>query len=145
MNGSSLAIIIAAAGGLAVAVQAQLMGLMDRGIGSVGSVFITYCGGGLLIVAVMLLLRGGNLAALRSVPWYAFTSGVFGLIIVGAIGFSVPRLGLVTAMTILIAAQLATGALLDHFGLLGAAPRPLDLTRLLGLAAVVGGIFLTMR
>lgn len=145
MNGSTLAIIIAAVGGLAVAVQAQLMGLMDRGIGSVESVFITYCGGGLLIVAVMLLLRGGNLAAFRGVPWFALTSGVFGLIIVGAIGFSVPRLGLVAGMTILVSAQLATGAVLDHFGLLGAAPRPLDLTRLLGLGVLVGGIWLTMR
>ncbi|MCG6908602.1 MAG: DMT family transporter [Deltaproteobacteria bacterium] len=145
MNSSTGAIFIAAAGGLAVAVQAQLMGLMDRGIGSVESVFITYCGGGVLIAGLMFLMRGGNLVAFRNVPWYVFTSGIFGLIIVGAIGFSVPRLGLVVSMTTLVTVQLLTGAVLDHFGLLGAAPRPLDLSRMMGMGVLVAGIWLTVR
>ena len=46
MSNSTMAMFIVAAGGMAVAIQAQLMGLMDRNIGSVESVFITYCGGG---------------------------------------------------------------------------------------------------
>jgi len=73
------------------------------------------------------------------------TSGIFGLIIVGSIGFSVPRLGLVAVMTILVAAQLITGAVLDHFGFLGADPRPLDLTKMLGMGVLVVGIWLTIR
>jgi transporter family-2 protein len=48
-------------------------------------------------------------------------------------------------MTILVAVQLITGAVLDHFGLLGADPRPLDLTRLTGMGVLVAGIWLTIR
>jgi transporter family-2 protein len=145
MTSSTAAMFIAAAGGMAVAIQAQFMGLMDRSIGNVEAVFITYCGGGVLIAGLMLMMRGGNLGEWRSIPWYALTSGIFGLVIVGSIGFSVPRLGLVTSMTILVAVQLLTGAVLDHFGLLGAAPRPLDLSRILGMGVLVGGMWLTVR
>ena len=145
MTSSTAAIFIAAAGGMAVAIQAQFMGLMDRSIGNVEAVFITYCGGGLLIAGLMLLMRGGNLGEWRSIPWYSLTSGIFGLIIVGSIGFSVPRLGLVAGMTILVAVQLITGAVLDHFGLLGADPRPLDLSRMVGMGVLVAGIWLTIR
>jgi hypothetical protein len=63
MTSSTAAIFIAAAGGMAVAIQAQFMGLMDRSIGNVEAVFITYCGGGVLIAGLMLLMRGGNLGA----------------------------------------------------------------------------------
>ena len=145
MTSSTAAMFIAAAGGMAVAIQAQLMGLMDRSVGNVEAVFITYCGGGVLIAAIMLLMRGGNLGEWRSIPWYALTSGIFGLIIVGSIGFSVPRLGLVASMTMLVAIQLLTGAVLDHFGLLGADPRPLDMARLMGMGVLVTGIWLTVR
>lgn len=145
MTSSTMAMLIAAIGGMAVAVQAQFMGLMDRSVGNIEGVFITYCGGGILIAGLMLLMRGGNLGEWRSVPWYAFTSGILGLIIVGSIGFSVPRLGLVASLTILVAIQLLVGAVLDHFGLLGAVPRPLDLPRILGMAVLVVGIWLTIR
>ena len=145
MTGSTAAIFIAAVGGMAVAIQAQFMGVMDRGIGNAEAVFITYCGGGVLIAGLMLMMRGGNLGEWRSVPWYVLTSGIFGLVIVGSIGFSVPRLGLVASMTILVGVQLLTGAVLDHFGLLGAAPRPLDLSRIVGMGVLVGGMWLTVR
>ena len=145
MSSSALSIIIAAVGGMAVALQAQLMGLMDRNIGTIESVFITYCGGGVLIAVLMLMMRGGNLGAWRSVPWYALTSGVFGLIIVGSIGYSAPRLGLVVSFTIILALQFLVGAILDHFGLLGAQVRPLDLSRLLGIGVLMAGVWLMIR
>lgn len=62
------------------------MGLMDKQIGTLESVFITYGGGGLLIGLIMLLSRGGNLSGWQGVPWYALSSGALGLVIVGTIG-----------------------------------------------------------
>jgi len=66
-------------------------------------------------------------------------------VIVGTIGYTVPRLGLTKAFTLIIAAQLIMAALLDHFGLLGAATRPLDINRLLGIGVLVLGVWLTTR
>ena len=138
-------IIIATIGGVAITLQAQFMGLMDKGMGSLESVFITYGSGGVLIGIAMLLNRGGNFSGWRSLPWYAFTAGFLGLIIVGTIGYSTPRLGLVTTLTILVAAQFIVGALLDHFGILGATLRPLDLPRILGVGIMLLGVWLTVR
>jgi transporter family-2 protein len=122
-----------------------MMGLLDKSIGTVEGVFVTYAGGGLLIALTLLLMRGGNLVAWQSVPWYAYSSGALGLIIVAAIGYSTPRLGLVATFTIIVSAQFIVAALIDHFGVLGAAARPLDFSRMLGIALLLAGIWLTMR
>ena len=107
-------------GGIFVTLQAQLMGVLDKEIGTIESVFITYGGGGLLVGLTMLLLRGGNLTAVSTVPWYTLMTGAAGLIIVGSIGFTTPRLGLVPAMVTLVAAQFISAAIIDHYGWLGA-------------------------
>ncbi len=138
-------ILVAILGGIAVTLQAQFMGVMDKSMGTVESVFITYGSGGLVIGLTMLALRGGNLAAWKGVPWYVLTAGILGLIIVGTIGFSVPRLGIVPAFTVLVATQFIVGALIDHFGLLGADLRPLDLPRAIGVLIVLVGIWLILR
>ncbi len=138
-------VIIAIVGGIAVTLQAQFMGLMDNGIGTVESMFITYGSGAVLISLAILFLRGANLGAWRNVPAYALTAGVLGLIIIGAIGYTVPRLGLVPALTIIVAAQFIAAGILNHFGVLGATLRPLDPTRLLGMAVILVGIWLIIR
>ncbi|MGM0393727.1 MAG: DMT family transporter [Thermodesulfobacteriota bacterium] len=138
-------VIIAAIGGIAVALQGQLMGSIDKQAGTLESVFVTYGGGGFLIGIIMILLRGGNLSGLSQVPWYTLLSGPMGLILIAAIGYSVPRLGLVPAFTILVAAQFATAALIDQFGLFGADIRPITLSRITGMLVMFLGIWLVMR
>ncbi len=93
----------------------------------------------------MLASRGGNLRAFQAVPWYALSSGLVGLIIIGSIGYTVPRLGLSKAFTIIVTSQFLVAAILDHYGLLGAAVRPMDLSRLAGMALLVGGVWLIVR
>jgi len=137
--------LIAALGGIMVSLQAQLMGIMDRQIGTLESIFITYGMGGLIIGGTMLFYRGGNLAAYTSVPWYSLLSGVMGLIIVGSIGYTAPRLGLLPALTLLVMAQFAAAALIDHFGMLGADIRPLTFIRGSGVLVMLVGIWMTLR
>jgi len=49
------------------------------------------------------------------------------------------------AFTVFVAAQFAVGALVDHFGWMGAAARPLNASRLAGMAVVLAGIWLIIR
>lgn len=138
-------IIIAVIGGIAVALQGQFMGLMDKNIGTLESVFITYTSGGIIAALAMMASRGGNLKAFQTVPWYALSSGLVGLVIIGAIGYTVPRLGLSKAFTIIVTSQFLVATILDHYGLLGAAVRPMDLSRLAGMALLVGGVWLIVK
>ncbi len=138
-------IIIVAVGGIAVTLQAQFMGLMEQQMGTLEGIFITYAGGGVLIGLAMLLNRGGNLAAWQTVPWYALSSGALGLVIVGTIGYGAARLGLVTTLTIIIAAQFIIAAIIDHCGILGADLRPLSLSRGIGVGIMLLGTWLVVR
>ncbi len=138
-------LLVAAIGGVAVTLQGQLMGIVDKNVGTVESVFITYGVGGLIVGIAMMFLRGGNLSSLQGVPHYVLLSGPLGLVIVASIGFSVPRLGLVTAFTVLVASQFVLAAIIDHFGLLGAEIKQLNMPRLFGICMMLVGIWFTIR
>ena len=138
-------LLVAALGGIAITVQGQLMGIMDKQLGTLESVFLTYGIGALLIAAVMLFYRGGNLGQWQQVPWWTLTAGLVGLVIVGSIGYSVSRMGVVSAFILITAAQFITAALIDHFGLFGAEVRQLDSSKLMGIGAMMVGVWLTLR
>ena len=138
---------LAVVGGLATAVQGHLMGILDQKLGSKESVLITYGGGGLLVALLMLpgMLRSGGIReALHKVPWYALTTGAIGLVIVWTIGYTVPRMGMAKAFTLMVASQLLFALLFDHLGLMGAAVRNLTPAHFLGLMLMVAGVWLVL-
>jgi len=141
---TTVLIIIAIIGGIASALQGHFMGIMDQKIGSKESVFFTYAGGGLLIALMMMVSRGGHLNAWQNAPLYSFTAGALGLVIVGAIGYTVPRLGMAKAFTLIVASQLVMAVLFDQFGLLGAPIQALSFSRLFGLALTILGVWLVL-
>ncbi len=145
MTSSIFQILIPAMVGFAVVLQAQFMGRIDRGAGTLEAILVTYGGGGLLIVLIMLARRGGNVAALAGLPWYVFAAGVFGLIIVGGISFSTGRIGLVATFTTIVAAQFITSAVVDHFGLFGATVRTMNVSRIVGIGVLLTGVWLIVR
>ncbi len=131
--------------GVAVAVQAQFTGVMQRQMGTLEATFITYFSGGMVIGLVMLFARGGNLSAASGLPWYVFTAGILGLVIIGTLSLSVGELGLVPALVLVTVSQFVVGALINHFGWLGAAVDPLDLGKTLGFALLGFGTYLVLR
>jgi transporter family-2 protein len=144
MESVFLIILIGLAGGLAVGLQGPLASMLTQKMGVLESVFIVHLGGALIALIPMFIL-GSRLGEWRSVPWYAFGTGIFGLVVIGAISYMIPRVGAAAAVTTLVAGQLLLSAALDHFGWLGAAERALDAPRLFGLAVVFAGVWLTVR
>jgi bacterial/archaeal transporter family-2 protein len=49
------------------------------------------------------------------------------------------------AIIAVVAGQLLVSTLFDHYALLGSIGRPLDLTRAIGLAVVMLGVWLTVK
>lgn len=145
MNSSIGLVSVAVLGGTAVALQGQFMGIMDRKIGTSGALFVNYASGVLVVGVVILILQGGALKNLVQVPWYTLSAGILGLIIAGSIGFTVPRLGLSTAFTVIVATQFLVALLLEHYGFLGAAMRPIDLNRLAGVGGLIVSIWLLTK
>ncbi len=145
MKTAILAIIIGLLGGVAVGLQGPLASLMSQRIGTMGSVFIIHFGGAVMAGAVLLAMGAGSLGAWRSVPWYALGAGVFGLVVLSAVSYTIPRIGAATTVTLIVVAQLILSTLLDHFGLLGTSVRPIDLPRVIGMAVLFLGTWLMVR
>ena len=83
MSSYLVVIFVAILGGAAAVIQAQLNGVMDKGMGTLESVFVTYVTGGIIIALIMLFMGGGNLRAFRTVPWYVIFAGVCAVIAIG--------------------------------------------------------------
>ena len=145
MESVIIIILIGLAGGAAVGLQSPLASMISQRLGIFESVFIVHLGGAIVALVPLLFMGGGKLSEWRSLPWYALCAGVFGLIVIAAISFMIPRIGVAASITAIVAGQLLVGLFLDHFGLLGAAIRPMDLTRLLGIGVVLVGVWLTVK
>lgn len=142
---TSIIILLAVICGVAVTLQGQFMGVMDQTMGTRESVFVTYAGGGFVAALMMLAYRGGNLKAWTAVPWYMFTSGLLGLVVVGTIGITVSKIGAAKAFTLIVASQFLLAALVDHYGLFAAPVRELDLMRISGLGVMLVGVWMVVR
>lgn len=139
------AVLAALAGGAAISLQSLFSGTLGEKVGIMESVFIVHLGG-LAVAALFIVgMRGGNLVAWRAAPWYALCAGLLGVGIVAAVSYTVPRLGLAATLTLTIVAQLVLGAMLDHFGWLGAMHRPLEWSRAVGIAVLFVGTWLIVR
>ncbi len=145
MESILLIILIGLAGGVAVGLQSPMASMITQRLGMFESIFIVHIGGALIALLPLLFYGGGKLAQWRSVPWYVLGAGVFGLIVIGAISYMIPRVGVAASITTIVAGQLLVGTILDHFGLLGAMERSLNPTRALGLAIVLVGVWLTVK
>ncbi len=145
MENLFLVLAVGLAGGVAVGLQGPLTSMMSERLGTMESIFIVHLGGAILAGLPLLVARGGNLGAWRSVPWYALAAGALGLVVLGGVSYTIPRIGVATTVTLIVVAELITGALLDHFGLLGATVRLLDPARVIGILILFAGTWLIMR
>jgi bacterial/archaeal transporter family-2 protein len=137
-------ILVGLAGGVAVGLQSPMASMLTQRLGTLESVFIVHLGGAVVALLPMLLL-GSRLVEWRNVPWYTLGAGAFGLVVIGAVSYMIPRVGVAASITTIVAGQLLVGVILDQFGWLGASVRVLDAPRILGLGVVLVGVWLTVK
>ncbi|MFT5196969.1 MAG: transporter family-2 protein [Candidatus Promineifilaceae bacterium] len=141
-------LLIGIIGGIAAGLQAPLSGLMGQKVGELGSVFITY---GLGAIAILVIVIGASFFGLadfsqwREIPWWAFLSGPIGLIIIGSISYSVPKLGASNATMLFLIGWLVFSAVTDHFGWFEVPIKPFNLSRIAGSFTLVLGGWLILR
>ncbi|HEX6256332.1 MAG TPA: DMT family transporter [Euzebyales bacterium] len=137
--------VVAVAGGAAISLQAQTTGVISERVGTLEAVFVTYGLGGVLSALLVLVARGSDVAAVRSLPGYVWLSGVFGLVIVGTIAYSVGRLGVVRGLLLVTVAQFLVSALIDQFGWLGARVQSMTVGKAAGIVLLLVGGWLVLR
>lgn len=147
MNPSIFIMLVVALAGAATALQAPINARLMTAAGSpVNAAFMSFLVGtvALGILAVSLQARP-DVAAARALPVWAWFGGLCGAIFVVAATWGVPRLGVATTITLMVAGQLVLSLALDHFGAFGVPQQHLNLTRIAGVALVIGGVLLVRR
>ena len=106
--------------------------------------FVSYLGGTLCMFALAIVLREAlpSTVAVGQSHWWAWSGGFFGAIYIAISILLVPRLGAATFVALLVAGQMLSSVLFDHYGLFGVAQRSADLSRLLGSVLLITGVIL---
>lgn len=129
-------LILAALAGVCVAVQTSLTGAAQRSLGPAVLVAISGLTTGLCALVVSFFVARPEFAG-RAVV-YALASGVLGAVIVGSIAVAAGQAGVARALSLVIAAQLITGLVLDALGVFGAGA-DFSIPRALGVALIIAG------
>jgi bacterial/archaeal transporter family-2 protein len=132
--------------GMAIATQGVVNSELSQHVGQVRAVAISIAVS-VIVVLILLLVHPvpGSFAGVTHAPPWAFIGGLLGVgILIGTIT-AVPRIGVATTTAAVLAAQMITSAMIDQFGLLGVAARPVTPTRFAGLVLAVFAVLLITR
>ena len=147
MSSTAFAAVLAAAAGLAGAVQIAVQGRLNERVGSIEAAATASVIGATLALGVLLVARrslGGVSEAVGGPKWQLL-GGVMSICIILAITIAGPRIGVVATTAFLIAAQFALAAVIDRYGWFGVDRVALTWPRGLGLVLLIVGAALTLR
>ena len=132
--------------GVAIATQGVVNSELSRHVGQVRAVVISVAVSIVVVLILLLIHPGpGSFAGATHAPPWAFIGGLLGVgILIGTI-IAVPRIGVAATTAAVLAAQVITSAMIDQFGLLGVAARPVTPARLGGLVLAVLAVLLITR
>lgn len=148
MSLNSFLVVAAIAAGMMIAAQGIINGRLASHIGGpVQAAFISFAVGLIALFLVNLVLghRIPYASALAEVPRWAWIGGVLGAVMVTLAATAVPRIGVATYVSAVIAGQLAAAIAYDHYGMLGQQVREATPLRLLGVAFLAIGVFLIRK
>ncbi|MEV4836531.1 DMT family transporter [Nonomuraea sp. NPDC049486] len=124
------------------AVNARLRAGLDEPL-TVAAVSFTVAT--LTIAALLLVLTATRrtprprLAGLRAMPWWGWLGGACAAAYVTGTFLLLPAIGAAVTIALTVTGQQLTSAVIDHYGLFRMPRRPMDASRLLGLALLLGG------
>ncbi|RTL49200.1 MAG: DMT family transporter [Bradyrhizobiaceae bacterium] len=139
---------LAVSAGICIVVQQGLnIQVRDALNSAVWAGFASYAIGLATMAVLALALREPlpGMALVSRVPWWVWGGGFFGALYIGLAILLVPQLGANTFVVLLVAGQMMTSIVIDHYGLFGLAQRPIDATRVLGVAFLLAGVVLVKR
>lgn len=145
MSGQPIAFYIALSlfAGVLIPIMAALSGAMGRALGNAQIASLLVITGAFLMVLAFTLATAGqgfSWARLSDATPLQLVSGLAMAFYVLSITYLAPRFGVGNAVMLVVAGQIASSAVIDHFGLFGAPHKPIDLMRAAGLVIMVIGV-----
>lgn len=143
-----VAFALAVLAGVSIVIQQSLNANVRTELGSAAwAGFASYAVGLACMALLVIALREPvpTVGAASRIPWWAWSGGMFGAIFICLAILLVPQIGAATFIALLVAGQMLAAVAFDHYGVLGLAQRPLDLTRVAGVILLVAGVVLIRR
>jgi transporter family-2 protein len=138
---------LAALAGALLPLQALINARMGEELnGPLMGTLVNFVVGTIAVAATLAVLRTPVPAAAQmgAAPWWAWLGGLMGAFFVLTATLTIHKLGAAGLSAVVIAGQLLSALLLDHFGLLGAG-HGLSASRLAGAAFLLIGVYLILR
>ena len=142
----TLAILIASLAGAGLALQSGTNAVLGRMLGHpMWASFWQFAAGTVLIIVMMVVLRvpmPAFAATAATGPWWVWIGFFTGSFFVVAALSLAPIIGVGGFIAALVAGQMIASLVLDHYGLIGLAVRPLTAARVTGAVLIIAGVLL---
>lgn len=98
----------------------------------------------LVVIAALLIIRVPvpDMGKALQGPWWLWVGGVLGAMYVAGAAALTPKLGAAGFLVLVVAGQIMTAVLADHYGVMGLGGKPLSLARVAGVVLILCGVML---
>lgn len=148
MRNDTLFLGLALITGALIPIQAATNAAFSRSVGNATITTIVVLIVGLIGMFVFALVTrtaipGGQ--QLRSAPGYSYLGGLIVATYIIMITILVPRIGVGTAIGLIVTGQIICAVIIDHFGLFNVVVHPISITRFVGIGLMILGVYLVMK
>jgi bacterial/archaeal transporter family-2 protein len=141
-----LAVLLTAAAGGLIALQAPINAGLGRATGSLQAALVSFAIGTVALAGIVVLSgKAGGLGSSFEVSWYYLLGGLLGAIYVTNALIAVAAIGAGGVAAATIAGQLVASVAIDRLGLFGLDQVPIGPERILGVALLIAGTVLVLR
>ncbi|WP_394615429.1 DMT family transporter [Lentzea sp. JNUCC 0626] len=145
--------LLAAAGGVAIAVQARVNGTLATELGNgLLAALISFGGGWFVLLAVVLSRQSGRNGLLRlrdalrhrRIRWWECIGGISGAVLVGSQGLAVATIGVAVFTVAVVIGQVVSSMVIDNLGVGPGEPKAITKTRVVGAAVGVIAVMIAV-
>ena len=142
----SVAILMTAAAGGLIAMQAPINSVLGKSTGSLAAALISFAVGTVALAIIVSLAGGaGGVGSVTDVEPVYLIGGLLGAIYVTCALIAIPSVGAGGVAAGTITGQLIASVVLDRIGAFGLESTPLTADRIAGVALLLTGTFLVVR
>jgi len=137
-----LVVLMMVAGGAMMSFQAPINAALRSHVGMWEASLVSFSVGTLALIVIVFAAGKGSLANVRQVSWWQLLGGLIGAVFVTATLIAAPKIGVTGMIVATLAGNMVAAILIDRYGWVGIAPRPIDVPRIAGVALMVVSVIL---
>jgi transporter family-2 protein len=138
-------LLIAALAGASMAVQGAFNAVLGKKAGSFEASFIVHVIGAVLLGGLLAFGMGqGDYRKAAEAPWWSFLGGPLSVLIIWGVLTSVGQIGVSSANTAIVAAQIVTAIILDCLGVTGEKVS-IGWMKVVGAVLFIFGVYFLLR